>query len=133
VHLACDNDIFPPRFGGTQRLFGLARGLATRAEVRALCVVPNRSTGATNETAGGVAIHRTRAWYTSLAWWLERGHVAPLFTADLGHRAQVGALRRALGPGRRAHVRSRDDGHAVGRDRRAARVSRAERRGGALA
>lgn len=97
VHLACDNDIFPPRFGGTQRLFGLARGLATRAEVRALCVVPNRSTGATDEQAGGVAIHRCRAWYTSVAWWLERGHVAPLFTADLGHRAHAGAFRRALG------------------------------------
>lgn len=98
VHLACDNDIFPPRFGGTQRLFGLARGLATRAEVRALCIVPNRSTGATDERAHGVAIHRCRAWYTSVAWWLERGRVAPLFTADLGHRAHAGAFRRALGP-----------------------------------
>ena len=97
VHLACDNDIFPPRFGGTQRLFGLARGLATRADVRALCVVPNRSTGAADERASGVAIHRMRAWYTSVAWWLERGRVAPLFTADLGHRAHAGAFRRALG------------------------------------
>ena len=97
VHLACDNDIYPPRFGGTQRLFGLARGLATRADVRALCVVPNRSTGATDEQAAGVAIHRCRAWYTSVAWWLERGRVAPLFTADLGHRAHAGAFRRALG------------------------------------
>lgn len=97
MHLACDNDIFPPRFGGTQRLFGLARGLATRAEVRALCVVPNRSTGATDERVRGVDIHRLRAWYTSVAWWLERGRVAPLFTADLGHRAHAGAFRRALG------------------------------------
>src|SRR5262249_6843451 len=44
LHLACDNDIHPALFGATQRLFGLARGMATRADVRALCVVPNRST-----------------------------------------------------------------------------------------
>ena len=35
LHLACDNDIHPPLFGATQRLFGLARGAASRAAVRA--------------------------------------------------------------------------------------------------
>jgi hypothetical protein len=97
VHVACDNDIFPPLFGATQRLFGLARGLATRAQVRALCVVPNRSQGARAETVAGVELRRVKSWHTSVAWWLERGGVAPLFTSEGGHRFRAGAYRRELG------------------------------------
>src|SRR5262249_2585705 len=99
IDLACDNDIHPPLFGATQRLFGLARGLATRARVRALCVVPNRSRGAAAATVDGVEIRRVRSWHTSLAWWLERGRIAPLFTAEAGHRARATRYRRALGDG----------------------------------
>lgn len=97
VHLACDNDIHPPLFGATQRLFGLARGLATRAEVDALCVVPARSTGASEERVAGVALHRRKAPHTSVAWWLQRARVAPLFTSAWGHRANAAAYRRTLG------------------------------------
>src|SRR5262249_43715985 len=97
LHLACDNDIHPPLFGATQRLFGLARGLATRASVRALCVVPNRSRGAREERIAGVDVRRVRSWHTSVAWWLERGRSAPVFTAEAGHRAQADRYRRALG------------------------------------
>ena len=97
VHVACDNDIFPPLFGATQRLFGLARGLATRAQVRALCVVPNRSQGARAETVAGVELRRVKSWHTSVAWWLERGGVAPLFTAEGGHRFRASGYRRELG------------------------------------
>lgn len=97
VHLACDNDIHPPLFGATQRLFGLARGLASRATVRALCVVPNRSHGARTETVAGVELHRVKSWHTSVAWWLERGGVAPLFTAEGGHRMRAQGYRRELG------------------------------------
>ena len=97
LHLACDNDIFPPLFGATQRLFGLARGMATRMRVRALCVVPNRSAGAAAEDSAGVEIRRVRSWHTSVAWWLERAGVAPLFTAEAGHRRRAGAYRAALG------------------------------------
>ena len=43
IHVATDNDIHPPRFGATQRAFGLCRGLARRHEVRALCVVRSSS------------------------------------------------------------------------------------------
>jgi hypothetical protein len=97
LHLACDNDIFPPLFGATQRLFGLARGMATRMSVRALCVVPNRSRGAASETVGGIELRRVRSWHTSVAWWLERAGVAPLFTAESGHRKRAGAYRAVLG------------------------------------
>ena len=96
IHLACDNDSHPPLFGATQRLFGLARGMATRARVRALCVVPNRSPGAAAETVAGVEIRRVRSWHTSLAWWLERGRLMPLFTAEAGHRARAEQYRRTL-------------------------------------
>jgi len=97
LQLACDNDIFPPLFGATQRLFGLARGMATRLDVRALCVVPNRSRGASAERVMNVDIRRLRSWHTSVAWWLERAGLAPFFTAEAGHRARAGAYREALG------------------------------------
>lgn len=97
LHWACDNDIHPALFGATQRLFGLARGAATRASVKALCVVPNRSHGARHETVAGVELHRVKSWHTSVAWWLERGGLAPLFTAHAGHRARANAYRRELG------------------------------------
>ena len=97
LHWACDNDIHPALFGATQRLFGLARGAARRARVHALCVVPNRSHGARRETVAGVELHRVKSWHTSVAWWLERGGVAPLFTAESGHRTRAGAYRRELG------------------------------------
>ena len=97
LHLACDNDIYPPLFGATQRLFGLARGMATRLDVRALCVVPNRSRGAAAERVSNVEIRRVRSWHTSVAWWLERAGLAPLFTAEAGHRRRAGAYRAVLG------------------------------------
>ena len=97
LHLACDNDIFPPLFGATQRLYGLARGMATRMRVRALCVVPNRSRGASVEAAGGVDIRRVRSWHTSVAWWLERAGLVPFFTVAAGHRRRAGAYRAVLG------------------------------------
>jgi hypothetical protein len=97
LHLACDNDIFPPLFGATQRLFGLARGMAARMRVRALCVVPNRSHGASEETVAGLEIRRVRSWHTSVAWWLERAGLAPFFTVEAGHRRQAAAYRAVLG------------------------------------
>jgi hypothetical protein len=97
LHLACDNDIRPPLFGATQRLYGLARGMATRMHVRALCVVPNRSRGANEEQADGIDILRVRSWHTSVAWWLERAGLAPFFTAEAGHRRRAEAYRAVLG------------------------------------
>ena len=96
IHIACDNDIHPPMFGATQRLFGLARGMATRARVRALCVVPNRSRGARAEQIAGVELRRVKSWHTSVAWWLERGRLAPLFTAEAGHRLRADHYRHVL-------------------------------------
>ena len=97
IHWACDNDIHPPLFGATQRLFGLARGVAQRARVRALCVVPNRSAGPREELVAGVEIRRVKSWHTSAAWWLERAGLAPLFTAEAGHRARAERYRAVLG------------------------------------
>lgn len=99
IHWACDNDVHPPLFGSTQRIFGLARGLASRADVRMLCVVPNRSRGAREERVDGVTLRRVKSWHTSLAWWLERAGVRPLFAAEAGHRARADRYRAVLGAG----------------------------------
>lgn len=101
IHVATDNDIHPPRFGATQRTFGLCRGLARRHDVRALCVVPNRNRAAALETQSGVTLIRRRAWYTSLAWRLDRWGVAPMAVAARGHRASAASLIAAL-PGEAA-------------------------------
>jgi glycosyltransferase involved in cell wall biosynthesis len=96
IQAATDNELFPPRFGGPQRTFGLCRGLARRHEVQALCVVPNRSRGAARQRADGVELVRRRAWYTSLAWRLERLGIAPLQVAALGHTRAADRLRSAF-------------------------------------
>ena len=99
IHTAHDNNIHPALFGGTQRSFGLARGLARKHRVRALCVVPNRTAAPAEETVAGVTIVRRKAWQTSVAWRLERMGLAPLFAAEAGHRANRGTYREALGAG----------------------------------
>jgi glycosyltransferase involved in cell wall biosynthesis len=99
IHAAVDNDIYPPRFGGAQRSFGLARGLARRHSVRVLCVTPNRSSGPASERVEGVELLRAKAWHTSLAWRLERARLAPLFSAEMGHRANAARYAAALGHG----------------------------------
>lgn len=99
IHAAVDNDIHPPRFGGAQRSFGLARGLARRHAVRVLCVTPNRASGPASERVEGVELVRRKSWHTSLVWRLERARLAPLFAAEAGHRAHAARYAAALGPG----------------------------------
>jgi glycosyltransferase involved in cell wall biosynthesis len=96
IHGAVDNDLYPPRLGSAQRNFGLYRGLARRHQVQVLCVVPNRSRAEHEQRIDGVTLIRRRAWYTSLAWRLERMRIAPMMTASYGHALSAGGLRRAL-------------------------------------
>jgi glycosyltransferase involved in cell wall biosynthesis len=96
IHAATDNDIHPPLFGGTQRAFGLYRGLARRHQVSALCIVPNRSVAPADERVAGVRLLRRSAWYTSVAWRLERARLAPMFLAAYGHRLAARSLARAF-------------------------------------
>ncbi len=96
IHAATDNDIHPPLFGAPQRTFGLMRGLAARHQVRVLCVVPNRSAAAREQTVAGVTLIRRRAWYTSVAWRLETAGLAPMFVVAGWHRAAGKRLAGAL-------------------------------------
>jgi hypothetical protein len=66
-------------------------------QVRALCAVPNRSHGANEQAVAGVDLRRVRSWHTSVAWWLERAGLAPLFTAEAGHRRRAATYRKLLG------------------------------------
>lgn len=96
VQAVVDDDIHPARSGGSQRSFGLARGLAARHAVKVLCLVPNRNTAAASEIVAGVELLRRKAWHTSVAWRLERMGLAPLFTAARGHRANAARYRAVL-------------------------------------
>ncbi|HYM82298.1 MAG TPA: glycosyltransferase [Candidatus Limnocylindria bacterium] len=97
IHGVTDNDLYPARFGASQRLFGLLRGLARDHEVRALCVVPNRNRAPREQTAHGVRLLRRKAWYTSVTWRLERARLAPLMLAAHGHRACARGLLSHFG------------------------------------
>jgi len=97
VHGLTDNDVHPPRFGASQRLFGLYRGLARRHDVTVLSVVPNRNRGSRAETVERVRILRRKAWYTALCWRLERARLTPLFLAGVGHRLRSRAWLAELG------------------------------------
>lgn len=99
IHGACDNELWPPRFGGPQRTFGLYRGMARAHDVRVLCLVPNRNRGARDERAEGVAMARRKAWYTAAAWRLERSGLLPLVAAADAHGLRARALLGEL-PGR---------------------------------
>ncbi len=97
IQQAVDDDIHPPRSGGTQRAFGLARGLASSHEVRVLCIVPNRQGSVGDAQVDGVHLIRRRAWHTSLAWRLDRWGLAPMFTTAHGHARNAAHYARALG------------------------------------
>jgi glycosyltransferase involved in cell wall biosynthesis len=99
IHGLFDNDLYPPRFGGSQRPFGLFRGLARANDVRALCVVPNRTTAPREEHVAGVTLIRRKAWYTSVAWRLDRAGLAPIQAASEVHALRARRLLGAL-PGR---------------------------------
>ena len=96
IHGAVDNDLYPPKLGSTQRNFGLYRGLARRHQVVVLCVVPNRNRAEREQRIDGVTLLRRRAWYTGVAWRLERMHLAPMMAAGYGHALRARSLRGAL-------------------------------------
>lgn len=97
IQWVVDDDIHPPRSGGSQRSFGLARGLAEQHSVRMLCLVPNRNSAPARETVAGVDLLRRKAWHTSVAWRLDRLRLAPLFTAARGHLGNAARYRAQLG------------------------------------
>jgi hypothetical protein len=96
VHGFAGNDLSPPDTGASQRLFGLYRGLARRHTTQVLAIVPNRHPGPRTETVAGVRLTRRKAWYTALAWRLERAGLAPMFLAAHAHGAASPGLLRTL-------------------------------------
>jgi glycosyltransferase involved in cell wall biosynthesis len=97
VHGFAGNDVHPPRFGASQRLFGLYRGIALRHDTHVLALVPNRHPGPDDERVGGFHLVRHREWYTSPAWRLERAGLAPMFALALpGHGARGRAIAARL-------------------------------------
>jgi hypothetical protein len=96
VHGFAGNDLSPPDTGASQRLFGLYRGLARRHTTQVLSMVPNRHPGPRTETVAGIRLTRRKAWYTALAWRLERAGLAPMFLAAHAHGARTADLLRAL-------------------------------------
>ena len=96
VHGFAGNDPWPPVTGAAQRLFGLYRGLARAHATHVLAMVPNRHPGPRIETAAGVHLVRHKAWYTALAWRLERLGVAPMHLAMHAHAWSAARMASAL-------------------------------------
>ncbi|NOT33778.1 MAG: glycosyltransferase [Candidatus Eisenbacteria bacterium] len=96
VHGFAGNDLYPARFGASQRLLGLYRGLARGHETHVLAQVPNRHPGPVSLEVSGIRVRRARAWYTAIAWRLERARLAPDAIVALAHDLAAGALRASL-------------------------------------
>ena len=85
-----DNNVYPPRFGLTVRVWNLYRGLARRsdvARVRVICALKSRESAPALERREGVEIVRIKTWHPTAFAWLERARLAPLFLVAEGHRA----------------------------------------------
>jgi glycosyltransferase involved in cell wall biosynthesis len=81
-----DNNLFPPLFGGAERVYRIYRGLARRASVDVLSLLRTRERAPREETVEGIRIHRRRPVYPTLAAWGERLRLCPTFAAFPMHR-----------------------------------------------
>jgi glycosyltransferase involved in cell wall biosynthesis len=96
IQVAVSNDVHPPTFGLSSRVWGLARAMARSEEVRLTCAVGSSSRAAAREPVGGVDIRRVRTGHPTLFYYLQKLRLlSDYVTADV-YRAWPGALARQL-------------------------------------
>ncbi len=93
-----DNDVYPPLFGLSVRVFHLYRALARSRSVHVTCAVKRRDRGTARETAHGVRLTRVKLYHPALFHYLERLRLAPLFLAQRAHRRWPGRLLGTADP-----------------------------------
>jgi len=96
IQVAVSNDVYPPGFGLSSRVWGLARAMARSEEVRLTCAVGSRSRAASRQQVDGVDIRRVRTGHPTIFYYLQRLKlVSDYVTADV-YRAWPGSLGRQL-------------------------------------
>jgi len=96
VQVAVSNDVYPPTFGLSSRVWGLARAMSRSCEVRLTCAVGSSSLALAREIADGVEIRRVRTGHPTVFYYLQKlGLLSDYVTADV-YRAWPGPLGRQL-------------------------------------
>jgi glycosyltransferase involved in cell wall biosynthesis len=93
-----DNDVHPPTFGLSVRVFHLYRALARHRPVRVTCAVKRRDRGPARERAEGVELRRVKPYHPALFHYLERLRLAPLFLAHDAYRLWPARLTASADP-----------------------------------
>ena len=95
IQILVSNDVYPPTFGLSARVFSLATALARSATVRITCAVPSRDRAPAVERVGAVEIRRVRTYHPTLLYHLQRARlVSDYLTAEI-YRIFPGPLARA--------------------------------------
>ena len=96
IQVAVSNDVYPPTFGLSSRVWGLARAMARTEQVRLTCAVGSRSRAPARQHADGVDIRRVRTGHPTLFYYLQKLKLlSDYVTADV-YRAWPGSLGRQL-------------------------------------
>jgi glycosyltransferase involved in cell wall biosynthesis len=96
IQVAVSNDVYPPTFGLSSRVWGLSRAMARSEEVRLTCAVGSSNQAAAREHVDGVDIRRVRPGHPTLFYYLQKLKLlSDYVTADV-YRAWPGPLGRQL-------------------------------------
>jgi glycosyltransferase involved in cell wall biosynthesis len=96
IQVAISNEVYPPTFGLSSRVWGLGRAMARSEEVRITCAVGSRSRASAREQIEGVEIRRVRPGHPTLFYYLQKLKLLSDYaTADV-YRAWPGPLGRQL-------------------------------------
>ena len=81
-----DNNLYPARFGGAERIFRLYRHLARRAGVTVLSLLRSSERAPRSQTVDGIRIERRLPLYPTLVHYAERARLAPMHSVFEWHR-----------------------------------------------
>ncbi len=85
-----DNNLYPARFGGSERIYRLYRHLAGHAEVTVLSLLLSREHARRSEVVEGIHIERRKPFYPTLAHYAERLRLLPMHSVFRLHQALGG-------------------------------------------
>jgi len=96
LQVAVSNDVYPPTFGLSSRVWGLARAMGRTERVRLTCAVGSSSRAPARQQVENVEIRRVRTGHPTAFYYLQKlGLLSDYVTADV-YRAWPGSLGRQL-------------------------------------
>jgi glycosyltransferase involved in cell wall biosynthesis len=77
IQVLTGNNVYPPTFGGPQRVFHLSRALARGALVRVCCAIKSRERVLRRERVGELDIVRVKTYHPTVFHHLQRARLVP--------------------------------------------------------